>query len=141
MTKAGRLAAAIAVLQLVAVGEARAHPAPFSFLDLDIDEQGLHGSIIVHDLDAAHDLGVDPPDGLLDPEVAARHRAALEALVSNRLRIVADGQARQLDWTGFEVVLERFGLRLDHLEVPPDHGNEHRERCLDGLALYGSGEW
>lgn len=36
---------------------------------------------------------------------------------------------------------ERFGLRLDHLELPPDQGNEHRERCLDGLALYGSGEW
>jgi len=35
---------------------------------------------------------------------------------------------------------ERYGLRLDGAEVPPDSGNEHRERCLDGLALYGNGE-
>jgi len=35
---------------------------------------------------------------------------------------------------------ERYGLKLDDAEVQPDGGNEHRERCLDGLALYGSGE-
>lgn len=35
---------------------------------------------------------------------------------------------------------ERYGLRLDDAEVPPQGGSEHRERCLDGLALYGSGE-
>jgi uncharacterized protein (DUF58 family) len=35
---------------------------------------------------------------------------------------------------------ERYGLKLDDAEVAPDGGNEHRERCLDALALYGSGE-
>jgi uncharacterized protein (DUF58 family) len=35
---------------------------------------------------------------------------------------------------------ERYGLRLGEQEVAPDGGNAHRERCLDGLALYGSGE-
>jgi uncharacterized protein (DUF58 family) len=35
---------------------------------------------------------------------------------------------------------ERYGLKLDHAEVAPDGGNEHRERCLDALALYGSDE-
>jgi uncharacterized protein (DUF58 family) len=35
---------------------------------------------------------------------------------------------------------ERYGLKLGDAQVPPDGGNEHRERCLDGLALYGSGE-
>jgi uncharacterized protein (DUF58 family) len=35
---------------------------------------------------------------------------------------------------------ERYGLRLAEREAPPDSGNEHRARCLDGLALYGSGE-
>jgi hypothetical protein len=99
-------------LLLGVTARAGAHPAPFSFLDLALDDQGLHGSIIVHDLDAAHDLGVDPPDGLLDPAIAAAHRAALEALVSARLRIGADGEPRAIEWTGMEVVLERFGLRL-----------------------------
>jgi uncharacterized protein (DUF58 family) len=35
---------------------------------------------------------------------------------------------------------ERYGLRLDRQEVEADSGNEHRARCLNGLALYGSGE-
>jgi uncharacterized protein (DUF58 family) len=35
---------------------------------------------------------------------------------------------------------ERWGLRLAGRELPPDGGNEHRTRCLNGLALYGSGD-
>jgi uncharacterized protein (DUF58 family) len=35
---------------------------------------------------------------------------------------------------------ERYGLRLGEREAAPDIGNEHRARCLDGLALYGSPE-
>jgi uncharacterized protein (DUF58 family) len=34
---------------------------------------------------------------------------------------------------------ERYGLRLGAQELPPGSGNDHRTRCLDGLALYGSG--
>jgi uncharacterized protein (DUF58 family) len=32
---------------------------------------------------------------------------------------------------------ERYGLKVGAREIPPDAGNEHRERCLDALALYG----
>jgi uncharacterized protein (DUF58 family) len=35
---------------------------------------------------------------------------------------------------------ERYGLRLQEQELPTDSGNEHRGRCLEALALYGSGE-
>ena len=35
---------------------------------------------------------------------------------------------------------ERYGLRLDAHDIPPDSGTEHRTRCLGALALYGSGE-
>jgi uncharacterized protein (DUF58 family) len=35
---------------------------------------------------------------------------------------------------------ESYGLRLDGRELAPDSGNEHRERCLNALALYGTGE-
>jgi uncharacterized protein (DUF58 family) len=35
---------------------------------------------------------------------------------------------------------ERYGLRLGDQELPPDSGSEHRTRCLDGLALFGSGD-
>ncbi len=32
---------------------------------------------------------------------------------------------------------ERYGLKLDGNEIPPDGGSEHRRRCLDALALHG----
>jgi len=35
---------------------------------------------------------------------------------------------------------ERYGLRLADHTLLPDSGNEHRARCLNGLALFGSGE-
>jgi uncharacterized protein (DUF58 family) len=34
---------------------------------------------------------------------------------------------------------ERYGLRLGERTLPPGTGNEHRARCLDSLALYGTG--
>jgi hypothetical protein len=93
-------------------GSAEAHPAPFSFLDLVLDSGGVRGSLIVHDLDAAHDLGIEPADQLLDSTVAARYRARLEDLVGPRLRLTADRSPRLPEWTGLEVVPERFGLKL-----------------------------
>ncbi len=35
---------------------------------------------------------------------------------------------------------ERYGLRLAEHTLPPGSGNEHRTRCLNGLALHGTGE-
>ncbi|MEO8016766.1 MAG: DUF58 domain-containing protein [Pseudomonadota bacterium] len=35
---------------------------------------------------------------------------------------------------------EQFGLRLGERTLPPDGGNEHRTRCLNELALHGTGE-
>ncbi len=108
---AARLLLALAI-GLGTAGTARAHPAPFSFLDLILEGEGLHGSIILHDLDVGHDLGVDPPDALLAPDTAARYRAAIEDLVAARLHVHGDGAPRTLEWTGLDVVPERFGLRL-----------------------------
>ena len=35
---------------------------------------------------------------------------------------------------------EDYGLRLRALEIPPAHGDAHRRRCLESLALYGLDE-
>ena len=91
---------------------AEAHPAPFSFLDLLIDERGIRGSLIVHDLDAAHDLSLEPAEQLLDPTIAESYRARLEDVLGERLRLEADGSTRLIEWTGLDVVPERFGLKL-----------------------------
>jgi hypothetical protein len=107
-----RTAPLAGLLIALAAVPARAHPAPFSFLDLQIDDSGVRGTLIVHDLDAAHDLAIEPADQLLDPAVADRLRGRLVDLLAPRLQLMADGSRRLPEWTGLEVVPERFGLKL-----------------------------
>jgi hydrogenase/urease accessory protein HupE len=92
--------------------DAGAHPAPFSYLDLWLEPEGARGSLILHDFDVAHDLGIEPPDRLLDPAFAAAQRARLETLAAERLRLTMDGEVRALRWTTLDVDVDRFALRL-----------------------------
>jgi hydrogenase/urease accessory protein HupE len=88
------------------------HPAPFSYLDLRLDSSGLRGSLVIHDFDAAHELGLEPPTVLLDPQVAADHRAKLLEILASRLRITADGRTLTPTWGALDVLPERQSLRL-----------------------------
>jgi hydrogenase/urease accessory protein HupE len=89
-----------------------AHPAPFSYLDLHIDGNGVTGTLVVHDLDAAHDLNVANADTLLDPAAAARVRDALVALLTPRLSLTLDGRPAAISWGAIDVVPDRQSLRL-----------------------------
>ena len=91
---------------------AQAHPAPFSYLDLHLDVGGVTGTLVVHDLDAAHDLAVAAADSLLDPAVAARYRDALVALLAPRLALIFDGQPAAITWGAMDVIPDRQSLRL-----------------------------
>jgi hypothetical protein len=91
---------------------AAAHPAPFSYLDLHLDSSGLSGTLVVHDLDAAHDLGVANADTLLDPATAARYRDALVALLGPRLGLRLDNRPATITWGAIDVVPDRQSLRL-----------------------------
>jgi hypothetical protein len=91
---------------------AAAHPAPFSYLDLHVDSSGVTGSLVIHDLDAAHDLGIANADTLLDPATAAGHREALIALLAPRLRLLLDHQPAAIAWGALDVVPDRQSLRL-----------------------------
>jgi hydrogenase/urease accessory protein HupE len=107
---------AIAVLALacvmLAATTASAHPAPFSYLDLHIDAGGLTGALVVHDLDAAHDLGVSNADSLLDAAEAARRRDALVAILAPRLTLTLDGVPATITWGAIDVLADRQSLRL-----------------------------
>ena len=103
---------AVAVLCLLVGRDALAHPAPFSYLDLHLDAGGVTGTLVVHDLDAAHDLKVASADSLLDPAVANGYRDALVALLTPRLGLVFDGQPVAVTWGTLDVVPERQSLRL-----------------------------
>ena len=107
-----RIAALAALISLLLAAPASAHPAPFSYLDLHLDASGLRGTLVVHDLDAAHDLGIQNADSLLDPAEAARVRDALVALLAPRLRLTLDGQPATLTFGAIDVVPDRQSLRL-----------------------------
>jgi hydrogenase/urease accessory protein HupE len=106
-----RLAAAT-VVWLVCTASLFGHPAPFSYLDLRLSDAGIEGSLVVHDLDVAHDVGVDPPERLADPQFAEQYRDQLTRLMESRLGLFADGQRIALTWTGFDTLPERQSLRL-----------------------------
>jgi len=111
MPRAATSAVLTAFLVLQAT-PAQAHPAPFSYLDLHLDASGVTGTLVVHDLDAAHDLGVASADSLLEAAAAARHRDALVALLGPRLALTLDRQPGVVKWGEVEVVPDRQSLRL-----------------------------
>lgn len=104
-----------------------AHPAPFSYLDLRLHSGGADGTLVVHDLDAAHDLGLPPTESLLDAAVAATHRDALVALLAPRITVEFDGTPVPIDWGAIDVVPERQSVRLalTIAASPPGHTAIH----------------
>ena len=73
---------------------AAAHPAPFSYLDVVFRDGGIEGTLVIHVIDAAHELGISPPERLLENDVAERTREQLGAILKPRLMLRSD---RRLD--------------------------------------------
>jgi hypothetical protein len=111
LTSTRRLAAAVL---LVLATRAGAHPAPFSYLDLAFNATASSGTLVIHDFDVAHELGVPAIEG---SEAASRHRGALFDLMSRRLAIEIDGELAELRWLGLVPLTERQSLRLT-FEIP-----------------------
>ena len=103
---------------LLASGRAAAHPVPFSYLDLRLQPDAIHGTLVVHILDVAHDLSIAKPDTLLDLTVAAGRFDPVTALVNGRLRILPGGRPAPIEWTRLDVVPERQSLKLYFRVVP-----------------------
>lgn len=100
---------------LVASGaahEVAGHPAPFSYLDLHLGNEQVGGTLVIHDFDAAHELGMADPQALLAPGVARSRADELVRLIDERLRIAVDGEPAALRWQPIEVLPERQSLRL-----------------------------
>src|SRR6516165_76832 len=104
------------LLVLIAGAVARpltAHPVPFSYLDLNLDADATRGALVVHDFDAAHELGIDDPQELLDGEVAHARAHDLVAIVAERLHLALDGSSASPAWDdSVEVLEDRQSLRL-----------------------------
>jgi hydrogenase/urease accessory protein HupE len=97
---------------LAAPAVASAHPAPFSYLDLRVGADLIEGTLVVHIIDVAHDLGVATPERLLDRSVAFGNLDRLTSLINQRLSLRTDAQALIIQWGDVEVLPERQGLQL-----------------------------
>jgi hydrogenase/urease accessory protein HupE len=102
----------VLVCVLGVVGQANAHPMPFSYVDIRSGPTAVELTVVVHVFDAAHDLDVTPPERFLDPSVAAAYAEALRTRLARRLELAADGRILVGQWTGPEVVKEQSSLRF-----------------------------
>jgi len=94
VTQAARrpfLAALAAVLALTA--PLLAHPTPFSFVDIRLTGRTIDLTVVAHIFDVAHELGIDPPERLLDSSVAEPRQRDIVELVTSRIHLAAAGQA------------------------------------------------
>jgi len=105
---------ALAALVLAVATTASAHPAPFSYLDIVFRNGGIDGTLVVHVIDAAHELGISPPERLLENAVAEENRERLGALLKPRLVLRGDDRRLDLQWTSLEVLRDDAALRLKY---------------------------
>jgi len=101
----------VAILGIVA--PVSAHPAPFSFADIRIRPGSIDMVLVVHVFDAAHELGIQPPELLLDPAILGPQAKRLWALLRDRLHVAADRRPLELDtWSSLEPLPDRQAVRL-----------------------------
>ncbi|WAT17745.1 HupE/UreJ family protein [Aurantiacibacter sp. MUD11] len=82
---------------------AAAHPAPFSYLDVQLEEQGIEGSLTVHTIDVAHELGIEEPSTLLDERVLASQYSNIKSLLQQRI-VMSDGDGARIALEFNEIV-------------------------------------
>jgi hydrogenase/urease accessory protein HupE len=107
------VSAALAAIVLLLARTAAAHPVPFSYIDVNVDTGGATVVVVAHMIDIAHDLNVDPPEQLLQPDVLQQRSAAIAQLLSGRFHLRADG--RELTpgpWSQAEALVERQSIRI-----------------------------
>src|SRR5438309_1696900 len=98
---------------------AAAHPVPFSYLDLRLENNTLDVSLIVHIFDLAHDLGIAPMEKLLESDIVAARATAMQSLLDPRLEVVADGQVLKGEWSAPEIVKDRQSIHFTiHYSLP-----------------------
>jgi hypothetical protein len=99
---------------LLVAAPALAHPAPFSYLDVNLHDGVADGTITMHVLDPAHDLGIAPAERLYGPGVLKARLKEIEADVEQGLFLRAGDRPLKLEWTGFAAVPDQSQIRLSY---------------------------
>ncbi|HSG35746.1 MAG TPA: HupE/UreJ family protein [Sphingomonadaceae bacterium] len=101
----------VLLLVLLAPAGAWAHPAPFSYLDLDLKEDRIDGLLTVHAIDIAHELELADPQQALDQHLLDARFGEITPLLAGRLNIGGDLPAT-LEWTGARPLIENDAIQL-----------------------------
>jgi hydrogenase/urease accessory protein HupE len=92
---------------------AAAHPAPFSFVDVRIQSTSIDVEVVLHIFDVAYELGLQPPDRVLDRAALQSRADRLAALLRERLQITVDGQPLRVEtWSDAEPLPERQAVSV-----------------------------
>jgi hypothetical protein len=109
--------AAIALLPWSA--DVWAHPAPFSYLDIVFRGGAIEGSLTVHIIDVAHELGVSPPEKLLDEALIERERQRIGEILAPRIMLRSDHRLT-VQWQSIQLMRDELALRLKY-RIPNEH--------------------
>ena len=90
---------------------ASAHPAPFSYLDVVFRNGGIEGTLVIHIIDVAHDLGIAPPERLLDDRLVQSESQRIGRLLQPRIQLRSNRRLT-LEWQSVELLKEDLALRL-----------------------------
>jgi hydrogenase/urease accessory protein HupE len=101
---------------------AAAHDAPFSYLDLDIQDQVIHATLLIHIIDAAAVLDAESSEALLDQERAEALLPRLTPLLEERMRLEVDGEALVPEWLSIEAEPNQQALLLRFAFTVPRPG-------------------
>ncbi|MGZ3346738.1 MAG: HupE/UreJ family protein [Caulobacteraceae bacterium] len=99
---------------LLFAAPAFAHPAPFSYLDVNLHDGVADGAITMHVPDPAHELGVSPAERLYAPGVLAARAKEIEADLDKGLSLRSGDRPLKLEWTGFAAAPEQSQIRFSY---------------------------
>ncbi len=102
---------ALAVVAILCwASPAWAHPAPFSYLDVVFKDGGIEGTLVVHVIDVAHELGV-PPERLMDASFLAEQEKRIGEILAPRLFLEGDRRLA-IEWQSHELMREEQAIRF-----------------------------
>jgi len=96
---------------IAAAAPAVGHPAPFSYLDIVFRDGRIDGTLVIHVIDVAHELGISPPDQLLEPNVLGPQRQKIASILAPRILMRTDHRL-VLEWTDVQPMPDDQALRL-----------------------------
>ena len=96
-----------------------AHPAPFSYVDLQMTRDGIDAAVVMHAFDIAHDLGLSSEDRVFDADFVQKNGAQLTAMVVSRFSLTVNGMEVTPTPVDVSVVPDRRGARVRlHFTAP-----------------------